>query len=75
MGESPIYAFICVFFVSLCAAYFDFSSDQIGLVLASWDTPNQLDSAFSWLVDYFKDCVGYLSFSTNEKPFPFNKAE
>ena len=35
-------------------------------------TPETLET---WLTDFFKDCVGYLSFSTNEKPFPFNTAD
>ena len=48
---------------------------RLVLFLASWDSPNQLETAFSWLVDFFKDCVEYLSFSSEEKPFPFNTVE
>ena len=75
MGESSIYAFIRVFLYLCAQLILILAAIRLVLFLASWDTPNQLGSAFSWLVDYFKDCVGYLSFSTNEKPFPFNKAE
>ena len=35
---------------------------RLVLFLASWDSPNQLETAFGWLVDFFKDCVEYLSF-------------
>jgi hypothetical protein len=48
---------------------------RLVLFLASWDSPNQLETAFGWLVDFFKDCVEYLSFSSEEKPFPFNTVE
>lgn len=48
---------------------------RLVLFLTSWDSPNQLESAFNWLVDFFKDCVEYLSFSSDEKPFPFNTAD
>ena len=74
--ERALFTLLYAFFLYLCVQLIlILATIRLVLFLASWDTPNQLDSAFSWLVDYFKDCVGYLSFSTNEKPFPFNKAE
>ncbi len=48
---------------------------RLVLFLVSWDSPNQLETAFEWLVEFFKDCVEYLSFANDEKPFPFNSIE
>ena len=63
------FLYICVQLILLLAAL------RLVLFLVSWDANNQLDSAFVWLVDFFKDCVEYLSFNTDEKPFPFHSTE
>ena len=60
-------------FKYLRATYFGFGGSQTSVVSGFGDSPNQLGSAFSWLTDFFKNCVGYLSFSTNEKPFPLTR--
>ena len=74
--ERALFTLLYAFFLYLCAQLILLlSAVRLVLFLASWDTPNQLDSAFSWLIDFFRDCVDYLSFSTNEKPFPFNKVD
>ena len=74
--ERALFTLLYAFFLYLCVQLILLlSAVRLVLFLMSWDTPNQLDLAFAWLIDFFKDCVGYMSFSTNEKPFPFNKVE
>ena len=74
--ERTLFTLLYAFFLSICVQLIlVLVALRLVLFLASWDSSNQLGSAFSWLTDFFKDCVGYLSFSTNEKPFPFNTAD
>ena len=74
--ERALFTLLYAFFLYLCVQLIlVLVALRLVLFLASWDSSNQLGSAFSWLTDFFKDCVGYLSFSTNEKPFPFNTAD
>ena len=74
--ERALFTLLYAFFLYLCVQLILLlSAVRLVLFLISSDTPNQLDSAFSWLIDFFKDCVAYISFATNEKPFPFNKVD